>query len=328
MTIVVDDNRPVVYADEGEVGIVVWSPEPVILEFDDDDDMHIITINCQGPQGPTGGGAVTYTNPNPSVIEVGGIPVGTTFDAVTFDELITQMLYPELFPSFTNPSTSFTASITGRREIGETIAITFNTSFNPGSISPQYGAASPNRAGPANLADFTGTGLADVVLLPNAQTVTNYVVQSGNQSWTCRIFYDEGAQPVGSNGTDYDSPLPAGSTSQVTRTITGVYPVFATTGSITSLTKQSLVNHNSRVDYNFAGETGDGNKQAIEFPALWDEITSLEQYNTLSGQWDPIDLSTFTESVTAQTIQGNVVLYMRYEHNGATIGSRRLRWSS
>jgi hypothetical protein len=262
------------------------------------------------------------------VIPVGGIDAGTTFDGLTFDQFVDQLLYPELFPSLSGPSASFTSSQTGYREIGQSLNITFSTSFNRGSISPQYEAESPYRSGPAVGARFTGTGLTDVATLPDSQTVAGYIVQAGTQSWTGRVDYLEGPQPTGSKGSLYNSPLPAGSTGAITRAIIGVYPVYATTASIDALAKQSLTAHGATVTYDLAGETGDGSKQAVEFPVGWGTISRIEQWNPLSSSWDVLDMSTFTTSATSREVQGATVTYARYEHNGPTIGARRLRWTT
>ena len=74
------------------------------------------------------------------------------------------------------------------------------------------------------------------------------------------------------------------------------------------------------------GETG-GNKQIIEIPVAWSTITGLQQFNTFSGTWDSINLSQFTITSVTNTIQGNVINYNRYTHNGATIGARQLRFT-
>lgn len=243
-----------------------------------------------------------------------------------FSELWAEV-FPTQYPTLTNPSTIFTASITGFREIGESVNISFSADLNRGSINPQYTATSPYRSGVANNVNFTETGLTDAPspTLPVTQTVSGHIVTAGAQSWSAAIGYDEGAQPKDSAGGDYDSPLPAGTTASVTRTITGVYPVFATTSNITTMTKQTLVAHNSSVSYTFAGESG-ADKQSIEFPEVWSPIAVIEQYNPFSSSWDTLDIGSFSVTSTTKTIQGAPVNYRKYTHNGATVGSRQLRW--
>ena len=42
-----------------------------------------------------------YTNPNPTLVDHGGIPAGSTFDKVDYDTLITRVLYPYIKPVVT-----------------------------------------------------------------------------------------------------------------------------------------------------------------------------------------------------------------------------------
>ena len=272
---------------------------------------------------------VSYTNADPSVIEVGGITAGTTFDNTSFDEFVDMLLYPELFGTLTNPSNTFTASITGFREIGEVIGtINFNSTFNRGSINPQYESSEPFRAGLPNQYTYTGTGLTNQAKadLSDAQSISNYTVLLGGQSWTGRVAYDAGVQPKGSKGTDFNAPLPAGQTNNITRTITGVYPVFATTSNITTMTKQTLANHGTQLIYDLVGESG-SDKQTIQVPQVWGTLSALAQWNPLSSSWDTIPTNTFTETATTKEIQGNTINYRQYTHNGGLIGARRIRFT-
>ena len=275
------------------------------------------------PQTP-----VVYSNSNPSAITVGGIASNSTFTNQTMQQMWDNLLYPELFPTLTAPSSGFTSSVTGFREIGEVISsISFQGTFSQGSISPAYGT-SGLRSGPANTYHYTGTGLTSTVADTNntdSQTVSSYTVLSGSQSWSCTVSYDAGPQPKSSKGNNFSTPRSAGTTSATTRTITGVYPVFATTSGITTMTKQGLQTTGSSIDTALVAESG-SDKQKVDFPTGWGTITILQQYNTLSGQFDTIDLGTFTTSSVTETVQGNVVSYTRYTNNGALIGARTLRW--
>ena len=281
-----------------------------------------------------GGSGGTYTNTDPTPINFPSdddpnIPSGTTFANKTFPEMMDLMLYPELDPTLTNPSNTFSISPSGLREIGETIAtITLSATFNKGSISPAYGTTG-FRSGDPNNYVYTGTGATDnaSTALTDTETVSSYTVLQGSNSWTGAVAYDAGPQPKTSKDNDFSSPLPAGTTSVITRTITGVYPAFATTSAIGTLTKQSLQVMTTYIQVSMVAETGNGDKQTIDIPDAWSTITGLQQYNTLSGTWDAIALSSFTTSATTQTIQGNSVNYTKYAYNGSTIGARQLRFT-
>ena len=102
--------------------------------------------------------------------------------------------------------------------------------------------------------------------------------------------------------------------------------MYATTANISLYTKLGLLAHGADIDVNkMVAETA-GAKQSIRIPQAWGTISSLQQLNELSGQWDNIDLSTFTKTAVQLTINGSTVNYWEYTHNGATIGSRRLKF--
>lgn len=277
----------------------------------------------------------SYTNANSTPQTVGGIPAGSTFSDKTMTQMWDSLLYPDLNPTLTAPSTGFSSASSGLREIGELLAtMAFSASFSRGAISPAYGT-SGYRSGLPNTYNYTGTGLPATYAstsLTDSQSISNYTVISGAQSWTAAVSYDAGEQPKTSNGNNYSSPLSAGTTSSVAVTITGVYPYFATTSNVATLTKQSLASMSSSyVQTNMAAED-DTDKQKADFPTAWSTITGVQFYNTVSSTWEWINgskansLATFTTSSVTQTVQGNTVNYTRYTHNGAKIGSRQLRW--
>jgi len=266
---------------------------------------------------------------------VGGITDGMVFTDATMQQIWDQLIKQEKFPTLTAPSSTFTASITGLREVGEILAsITFNSGFNRGAISPQYTALSPFRSGLPNEYQFIGTGLSNQTKtdLSDIQTINNYTVLINGQSWQGRVAYDGGVQPKSSYDNDYNTPLSAGTTGYITRTITGVYPFFATTVDLLTLTKQPLVMMNSTYfEVVMVAESG-SDKQTIDFATAFSAITGIQFYNTVSSAWEWINgnkansLLTFTINSVTHDIQGTIINYNRYIHNGATIGSRQLRF--
>ena len=271
-----------------------------------------------------------YSNTNLSTVAVGGLAAGSSFTNASLSDLFDGMLYPELFGALTAPTSAFTSTQTGLREIGTTNAIDFASTFNRGSISPKYESASQYRSGLPSGYEFdhvnvvAGKRLTNVATtaLSDSQTVSGYEVVLGDQTWRGRVAYSEGVQPRGSNGTAFDAPLAAGQTAYISRTITGVYPFYATTSAITNTTKQSLLAHGSTIEVAMVAESG-ADKQVMEFPEVWGTYTGLQQYNTLSGNWDAIDVATFTSA----DFNIGVVPYKRLTHNGPTIGARQLRFT-
>ena len=293
------------------------------------------TTGATGAQGAIGSsGTGTYTNATATPINFPSdadpnIPAGTTFSLKTFPEMMDLMLYPELDPTLTNPSNGLSISPSGLQEIGLVITtITLSATFSKGSINPAYGTTG-FRSGDPNNYVYTGTGATDnaSTALTDTETVSTYTVLQGSNSWTGAVDYDAGPQPLTSKGNNFSSPLSAGTTGVITRTITGVYPTFATTVAINTLTKQSLQSMTSLIQVSLVAELGDGNKQTVDIPDAFATITGLQQFNTLSSTYDAISLSTFTTSAVTQTIQGISVNYTRYTYNGATIGARILRFT-
>jgi len=266
---------------------------------------------------------------------VGGITEDDVFTAATMQEMWDALLLEEKNPVLTPPSSTFTASITGLREVGSLVDITFNSAFNRGSINPQYTSDSPFRAGEPNEYQFTGTGLTNQSKtdLTDSQTVLAYIVLINGQSWQGRVAYDAGVQPKTSYGNDYESPLAAGVTSYITRTITGVYPFFATTTVINAYEKQALASHTANYyEVGMVAETGDGNKQTIQLAEVKGTVTGIQFFNTVSSTWEwlggsKIDsLITFTLTTLDININGTDVPYRQYTHNGVTTGARLLRF--
>lgn len=145
-------------------------------------------LKYEFPISSGGGGdctGETYTNLMPTPINVGGITIGDTFNNKTMSQMFDLLLYPEMFPTLTAPSTGFSLSQAGLHEINETIAIlNFAASFNRGSISPAYGT-SGFRSGLPVQYNYGGGLLPATVAttnLTNNQTLSNFVVTIGNRT--------------------------------------------------------------------------------------------------------------------------------------------------
>lgn len=267
---------------------------------------------------------------------VGGIASGTSLFNKSVYEIFDMMLYPELFPTLVGPDNSFTLLQAGLREIGESgLTLNFIATFDRGSITPQYTTATPYRSGNPVSYNYTGPSLTYSVpssSLTNSQTVYNYYVSAGTQTWTNTVSYSMGPQPKSSKDNNYDSPLPAGTTTPKSVSIIGVYPYFATTSNIAILTKQPLALMNSPyVQIDMVAESG-SNKQRVKFPNAWSTITGIQFFNTVSNTWEWIggskanSLLTFTTSPSTEIVQGNIVPYTLWTNNTPTIGARKLRF--
>lgn len=81
--------------------------------------------------------SMTYTNSNPTLVDVGGVEAGSTFNTVPLQDMWTDLLYPELTPKFTSFDLSGVGTVV---EVGFTIAsgaqtLTWSTS-NSAFIQP------------------------------------------------------------------------------------------------------------------------------------------------------------------------------------------------
>lgn len=275
-------------------------------------------------------------------ITVGGINAGTSVTDMTNQELWELLLVKELFPTLTNPSSSFTFNAGSNnvlKEIGIAIApLTFTATFNRGSINPQYQSDSQYRSGLPNSYTYTGTGLPQEAVsstnLNDTQTVESYTVLAGAQSWTMNVAYDAGVQPKSNKGNPYQTPLASGSIGAKTLTINGVYPVYANTqgGGISTMTKQALASNNATLTYTMAAETAT-EKWSVEVPATWNAITGFQvadvgasNWNYMGGgkaesllQWTDSDITKEVNSTATQ------VAYKKYTFTGALQGVSQLR---
>jgi len=280
------------------------------------------------------GGAFTNSTPTPAPFPGNSpfdtIPAGSTFSNESFSDMMNKMLYPTLYPTLTNPSHTFTLSQAGFLEVNETTPLNFSSTFNRGSINPAYSGGPSLRSGLPNTYVYNGTGVSSnpSSSLSDTEAVASYTVLLGTQSWTGAVAYDAGQQPLDSDGNNFNSPLPAGTTSTITRSITGVYPVFATTIlPIGTLQKQALQSMTTFIEVNLVPEQLlQPDRQAIEVPTAWATITGAQFFNGVSGTFDPLLLSTFTTSATTHVIQGNTINYTRYENNtGFPRGASKIR---
>mgnify|MGYP003643395621 CR=1 FL=1 len=314
-------------------------------------------VGPQGPQGPQGpsSGVGTYSNavPTPQNFPSDAspnVPTGSTFTNQTFEQMMNLILYPTLYPSFSNPSLQSVTLNPGNsfQIIGKQIAIgslTLSCTFNQGTINPQYTAATNKRSGLPNQYNYTSSASAfatTVVSTALSNTVDNtavYTVTASTNSFSVSVNYDIGPQPKDSKGVDYDNPLPAGNNppGSTSRSFTGVYQVFYTENNYLVTDGANLQNMgNTDVFVTMFAEDGvAGNKQAIAIPntasgqAGFTAFTDVYQEDPLNvGQYIPITggLSTFTLTTENRTVEGNTVTYNLYTHNGATIGSRKLKF--
>jgi hypothetical protein len=277
-------------------------------------------------------GSSTYNLSSPAAITVGGISGGTTLTGKTTVQLFEMLLVPTLYPAFVSPLNGFSKTSPAGTlfEVACSQTLNFNASFSRGTITPPYGT-SGLRSGLPSFYNYTGAGLPASVgssSLSDNQNTGAYVTLIGNQSWSSSVTYLIGVQPKDSKGNNYSSPYPAGTTSPISCSIEGVYPLFGTTASITTLTSQPLVSMltANNVQLNLCADSSP-NKQKFEIPCAWlsaptnRPLTGVLQYNTVSSQWEypggsaGASLAIWTTTPAVETIQGNSIGYCQYTYN-------------
>ncbi len=156
------------------------------------------------------------------------------------------------------------------------------------------------------------------------------LVPIGLTTYKGTVNYAQG--PIKDNSIGIPDPvgrIPAGSKS-VTKTVEGVYPLFAATSSITVGTEQSLVSMlvGNNVVLNLVAESG-GNKQFFDIPQIWTDsrpLTKIEFFDFNTNAWNSQNqLSTFTRVTNTHTVNGSVINYHRYTNNTSNRGAIRLR---
>ena len=228
---------------------------------------------------------IEYTLASPSNIEVGGVPIGTVLTGRTLEDIIEDMLVTVFFPTLVNPNNAFSDDAANIQEVGVTAAtINYTATFDRGLITPPYGT-SGFRSGIPTGYTYTGTDLNFSVAsssLSDVQAITGYTILAGTQTWTNTVDYTEGEQPKDSEGNNYLSPLPSGTTGSKSLSITGIYPwfygTFASGGAVAGANRpspdQTLINGGTKVVAGSNGTIAVNNFAATGDDYVWFAIPS------------------------------------------------------
>ena len=268
-----------------------------------------------------GGGDAKLENALTASVAVGGVKVNDTFPVDTpLETVVRSILSPTLYPTFTAPSASMTASGAKLIEKGGSLASTFTISFNRGSINPAYGT-SGYRSGVATSYTLDGTTQAT-----NTFSIT---VTEAKTSYQGSVAYAQGEQPKDSNGGNYSTPLPAGSVNTNTISYEFVNALWANTSNIDTVAKLGLVSKSTKQKvFEFPAQTV-VNPEIFDVPADW-TITAVEVKNDLSGQYEDASAQFDITNVTHDDAGGTSTAYKRYTFNmGMATGARsvKIKWS-
>lgn len=291
------------------------------------------------------GSAWVSTEPKVNIDEVyvaaGNIAVGSKLENLTLQEFAERLLTKEINPVITQPSASIAISglAAGLQEIGTKATLSFTSTFNRGKVAKGWGDKATMNAYYSGLPTsytYTGpslpTGAVSSTALTDSQSATDYIVADGTQSWKVTVAYDAGDyQPLTNYGNNFSTKCAAGSKVSNTITITGVYPVYATTANITTLTKQSLVSK-GKLTYTMAAET-DEHKWSIRYPASWGNVKGFKvadvgssAFNFMGGgQAESLQQWTISDQSVDVNANATGVAYKQYTFNGANQGVMQLQ---
>jgi hypothetical protein len=163
-------------------------------------------------------------------VEVGAVEAGETIlEGTTLTELVQMIFTKVYFPTYTPPSATMTRSGSATYEVGTNAPITLTvTTFNRGSINGDLDGGVWN---PALFQNFRAGALDFYIIngvntgVINNDAIVHPVVQ-GTNTFTSQVFYLDGPQPIDSKGNNYNSPLPAGSVSPASVSVTGRFLQF------------------------------------------------------------------------------------------------------
>ena len=307
----------------GNINIETGSTLPVFTEDDKNKVLTIDEVSGAPSWQPSKGGSGSSTFTGTAAIDVGGVKVGDSWDNAPISDVVNAIINPELFPTFVNPTFSFSSTVSGFREVGSVTDITFNVNFSRGSITPQYSAENNYRSGLPTTYNYSGPVGSEAKAsnaLTDTKTITGYSIAIGSNTFSCSVDYSIGTQPKSSKGNNYNTPLPAGTLAAKSITITGVYPVYSGIGTLSKIPLQA---HGTAIVVDAPADMNvGGNRFIIQYPNVWSGKTPVvQQENELSKAWDNQNMLEY--EITDINISG--VPYKQVRYIGSGIGIRKLK---
>jgi len=277
-------------------------------------------------------------------IAVGQLSKSIVITDKTAAEVLRSILFKTFTPTRDMPSVSITKNyINNLAIVGTSINVEYSANLNRGAIKldgvyqmPASGLALTFTWGGVfspSITDSANSGSTNTSL---KRTKTGLIISLGNNKGTVSAAYDEGPIPLDSAGAEYQTlgKLAAGSTTSEVN-IVGVYPIFANTASISTMTQQSLVAHGSQVQYSFPTESAT-EKETIEFPSSFFGVgynfnTIKIEFINVAGQWEQeATLDNFSiDGTNRYVVSGGAnIPYTRIKYkNTETKQSRTLRFT-
>lgn len=282
---------------------------------------------------------------------IGGVAAGTTAEqlkAKTVDQVLDDILFPELNPMIVAPSASINLkspfSNTQILEVGANApqAGDITTGFNQGS-GTVAGQPTKKRAG-ALVAESSFVyygGNESTKDLPAKVTL-------GQMTYNYKASYGQGEVLVTSKGNtatkdnknqSIQNPLQAGSVKSGSVQVFGTYPYFCNGASASAQNQESSLPNSvtpdtklplqkwtdTLVGAKFASEASTGTRLEFYFPST-KKVTKVEFMNTVSGKWENF-AGYVTENAGTKQVQGTGVAYTKLTTNGSLSGALQLRFT-
>ena len=261
---------------------------------------------------------------------VGSLAKGTKaseLKKLTLSQVFDEMLFPTIQPTATAPSA--TIALKGYNTVQEVGAVAptvaqFTTSYNQGSITCN-GVVQSVRAG-AKIDQGTFIYRDDVSSGQEGSANFSKVIAKGDTKYYYHVSYSAGPSDIKDNKGNAATSLtqlPAGSVTSAAVTVSGVYPIYASTtaANITNktVTKLPLTNATS-FEVTMAAEDADS-KQVIKMNGT---ITKVELFNTVANKYE-VQSNAFVKSTENIDVNGTSVAYNVYTRNQGQNGSSKFR---
>lgn len=252
-----------------------------------------------------------------TVEDLGGIPAGTTaaqLKAKTISQVLDDLIFPTVQPTKTDPTATLTLksgfSNNGVYEVGAP-APADPTNFTKGYTLGQILIAGVKKQ------DYAGDKTAEVLYYGSSEANTDLPAEipEGATVYNYKVTFAAGPQPLDSKGGNATSVTKyTGGSATGKATINGVYPYFGSTGADNALAKLALTTA-TQVTFDAPAETA-GGRHGFKLPAKYN-VTKVEWYNTLGGNWVELPVANFTVTTANETVQGKQVSYKTYRRNEA-----------
>ena len=251
-----------------------------------------------------------------------GTVVGS-LEGKSFNEIIDDIVFPEVNPTFIEPSATLKlAGYDAVQEVGADAptANDFASTYDRGEIL----------LGTRFMGSRAGELKANESKVYCERT-SSYdlpaTVMLGSMGYHYVAFFSEGAQPVTNRMNSYGSPRPAGSIVSNSVNINGTYPYFASTADAdaqTPVVKQPLVawKDGDMQTNQFTLQPSGTLEQTFKLPR---KIKSLQMYNSVAMKMTDVSLDDYKESTETININGNEVTYYVYRYTGSKRGSVTLQ---